>query len=119
MVHSGAGDQQRSTKWARGLATVAFVWIISVSVELAFSPLGLVPPLQEREGSAIVVILGALVVVALSATLVAGRWARPVRIAATVVIVVFCLIGAASIGLFFAPAALFLVTACAMTPPAR
>ena len=106
----------RGGRSAQGFAALACAWALLISVQLAYAPLSSRRSLVDREGTQVAIILGVLVLIALAAVLVSGRPARAVRIAAGAIFIVFCLIGAASIGLLYLPTAVLLFIAAARTP---
>lgn len=72
--------------------------------------------LLESEGKGVVVVLAVPVLLA-GVAVTASRWrhARPVRLVAGGMLMVGCMLGAASIGLFYVPAAFGLLLAGAAT----
>jgi hypothetical protein len=72
--------------------------------------------LLDHNGGGIAVILGALVVGSVAATLATGRPARMLRVGSGLVTFVFASVGMASIGLFYLPPAIMLVVAGYPTP---
>lgn len=125
---------QRPGRAARRIAGLAFAWACAASLILLVAPLKTVEEgtvtsnghgeevvttsrrsLLEDEGAGIALVLLIPALVALIGFLMRGRAALITRLAAGVLLLVFSLVGAASIGLFYVPAAVLLVAAGIMT----
>lgn len=120
---------RRGTRWALG----ALVWTVLVGVGLAVGPTGrsesvtvlsdgtqttesASTTLVESEGASILVVLAVPVLAAAASVTVAmSPSARRWRAVVAGVMVAGCLLGAASIGIFYLPAAIAAVVAAAMT----
>jgi hypothetical protein len=123
-----------SGRTTRALAWAAVAWTVAVALVLLVAPMGTRvsassngsetvtttshTSLLETEGAGVIVILLVPVAVALAGALGRGA-ARQRRIVAGSVLLVFCLLGAMSVGLFFVPAAAALLTAGLKTPDGR
>jgi hypothetical protein len=136
MVWAACQARRRSNRTTAWLAWGAFAWTVvagafmllapvgeSVSVSSA-APTGADPSpevvttrstetLLENEGPSVLVVLAVPVVLALAGA--GGPAARPRRIGAGSLLLVFCLLGAMSVGLFYLPAAVLLLAAGFMT----
>ncbi len=125
---------------ARPILMVAFAWVCTVSAYLAFAPTyasvsSLVtvgtgagaPPtrtmeaqsLWQLQGPGVLVALGVPVLLVLAPLLVTRRWRSIASGAATVLLGIIILLTAASVGLFYAPAALLLLLAALLPEPTQ
>lgn len=73
--------------------------------------------LLQSEGPSVLIVLLIPVAIALVGALAKGRWRKRLRRSAGVVLLVACLIGSASIGIFYLPAPVLLIAAAIRTPP--
>jgi len=116
-----------SGRTTSALAWAAVAWTVAMALVLLVAPTGTRvsvasngsqtvtatshPTLLETEGAGVVVVLLVPVVVALAGAAGRGAAARQRRIVAGSVLTAACLLGAASIGVFFVPAAAALLAA--------
>ena len=116
-----------SGRTTSALAWAAVAWTVAVALVLLVAPMGTSvsvasngsetvtttshPTLLETEGASVVAVLAVPVVVALAGAVGRGSTARRRRIVAGSVLTGACVLGAMSIGIFFVPAAVVLLTA--------
>ena len=116
-----------SARTTSALAWAAVAWTVAVALVLLVAPMGTSvsvasngsetvtttshPSLLETEGAGVVAILAVPVVVALAGAVGRASTARLRRIVAGSVLTGACVLGAMSIGIFFVPAAVVLLTA--------
>jgi hypothetical protein len=141
-VHRATARRPWSERTTAGLAYAALGWTVLAAAVLAVAPLGTTESgsvatsgtsltgttvietsstvthvsLVESEGAGVVVVLLIPVAVALVGALARGRAARHVRIAAGSALLVLCVLGAMSIGVFYLPAPVLLLLAGVRTP---
>jgi hypothetical protein len=115
----------KANRWA----VAAFVAAVVGALVASFAPLGrscttrIGPFLGEtcrsvstfsEEGAWVLVVVSVPVLVALIAVVVHRR---PVRTASAVLLWIGCIVGLASVGIFFVPAAILMTVAAAVAPP--